>query len=454
MNINPATFSDTIAAQATPPGRGGIGIIRISGTLVPKIATALLGKLSKPRVATYCEFKQNNAVIDQGIVLYFPAPNSFTGEDVLELQGHGGQLILDYILQSILQLGARLAQPGEFSKRAFLNNKIDLVQAEAIADLIDAASVQAAKNALRSLQGTFSSLIKELISEITALRVYVEAAIDFVEEEITVLERSQIAQKLLDLLAKVNAIKNSAQQGAILREGITVVISGKPNVGKSSLLNRLSEQDLAIVTDIPGTTRDILAAYIQIDGIPIHLLDTAGLHQSTNVIEQEGMRRAKKVIADADIVLLVIDAATTKHRNPQVIVQDFAEIMLTKTNFIIVFNKIDITGESEQALFDDIPAIYLSAKTGVGIELLKRQLKTKIGFKPTEGDVSARQRHIDAIVRTEQLLQHAKQNLEAVSLECIAEDLRLVQQALGEITGEFSNDKLLEQIFSQFCVGK
>lgn len=442
----------TIAAIATAPGRGGIGIIRISGPKVGEIAQTILGFAPKPRYAHPANFLDlNREVIDQGIALYFSAPNSFTGEDVLELQGHGGPVVLDRILQTILSLGAVPARAGEFSERAFLNNKVNLTQAEAIADLIDAGSEQAARAALRSLQGEFSKQIDILIEELIRLRIYVEAAIDFPEEEIDFISEGNIENQLKELLLQLQAIQAQAKQGSLLQEGMKLVIAGQPNAGKSSLLNALSGRDLAIVTDIPGTTRDILQDQIQIDGLPLHIIDTAGLRESTDPIEQEGIRRALLEIENADRVLLITDA-TLK------IPEDLYKLLKAKNkNLTIVRNKIDLlktTAEIKQEGEEWI--LSLSAKTNDGLSLLRDHLKFCMGFQENmEGNFSARRRHLDALCRAEQfLLNGLKQLSEHKAGELLAEDLRQTQQVLGEITGAFSSDELLGQIFSSFCIGK
>lgn len=449
--------TDTIAAIATPPGRGGVGIIRISGPAVPELAKKLLDKTPEPRYATYANFlAENNEVIDQGIALFFPNPHSFTGEDVLELQGHGGPVILDCLLKRILSLGARQAKPGEFSERAFLNNKIDLSQAEAIADLINADSETAALAAMRSLQGEFSQKIQSLLTELTQLRVYVEAAIDFPEEEINFLNDGKIAEGLSTLLIKVTAIKTAAQQGTILQEGMTLVIAGKPNAGKSSLLNALSGQDIAIVTEIPGTTRDVLRERIQIDGMPLHIIDTAGLRTSPDQIEQEGIRRAHLEFQRADQILLMLDV-TSKQINIKTEIQELFSQTIDPKKIIVVYNKIDLNNEiAKTEKQDDFICVNISVKTKEGLDLLKTELKNRMHYQGNvEGNFIARRRHLDALERVEQLMLHGQQQLiESQAGELLAEDLRQAQQALGEITGKFTADALLGEIFSSFCIGK
>lgn len=445
--------NDTITAQATAPGRGGIAVVRISGPLVGDIAQAILGILPKPRVATLLPFRDGqHEVIDEGVAIYFPNPHSFTGEDVLELQGHGGPVVVDLLLQRILQLGARLAKPGEFSERAFLNGKLDLAQAEAIADLIDASSTQAAKLALRSLQGEFSKEIHVLSEKIVYLRMYVEAAIDFTDEEIDFLSDDKISNSLVDIISHLQSIQANAKQGSFLREGITAVIVGQPNVGKSSLLNCLSGKELAIVTDIPGTTRDVLRDYILIDGMPMHIIDTAGLRESQDVVEQEGIKRAYQEIEKADILLYMEDVS--RHSAAPI-----PNTMLEKLQNKILYirNKIDLNAEAPGMKLEDGKIIVsLSAKSQLGIDILKQQIKALVGFEnQTEGLFLARRRHLDALKRATQHVEAALQQLSLYhSGELAAEDLRLAHLALCEITGEFTVDDLLGRIFASFCVGK
>ncbi|EKD72372.1 MAG: hypothetical protein ACD_45C00690G0008 [uncultured bacterium] len=445
---------DTIVASTTPQGRGGVAIIRVSGSLVSSIAKEILKKIPKARYATFSSFfDSSDHAIDQGIALYFPAPNSFTGEDILELQGHGGPVVVDLLIQRILELGARLAQPGEFSERAFLNDKMDLAQAEAIADLIDASSAQAAKNALRSLQGEFSKKIHTLVEALTQLRMYVEAAIDFVEEEIDFLKDQQVITRLTSIVKELEAVQTSAAQGSLLRDGITAVIAGQPNVGKSSLLNQLSGKESAIVTDIPGTTRDVLREHILIDSLPIHIVDTAGLRESNDHVEQIGIRRAEKEIVKADLILFVIDATD----NDSGCLSDFLDPIPEQVACITVRNKIDLTAELPRVLQQDKQTIIsLSAKSGDGIELLKNQIKIYAGFNTnTESHFSARRRHLDALARAKKFLLSGQRQLQDYQAgELLAEDLRLAQNVLSEITGQFSSDDLLGRIFASFCIGK
>ncbi len=435
-------MQNTIAALATPAGRGGIGVIRISGTLVAEIANILLKQLPKPRYATYSSFTDKTGnLIDQGIAIYFPAPNSFTGEDVLELQGHGGPVVMDLLLNTVINLGARLARPGEFSERAFLNDKLDLVQAEAIADLIDSASGQAVRCALRSLQGDFSAQINTLVEKVIWLRSYVEAGIDFSDEEIDLLAEGQVVSKITELTEKIDIILAKAQQGYLLKEGMQIVLVGAPNVGKSSLLNCLAGRDTAIVTPVPGTTRDIIREQIQIDGMPLHITDTAGLRVTEDIIEQEGIRRTKLAIEAADLVILLLDENSSKTNHSHAI--------LAKSP-LIIRNKIDLN-QQPAGMRDGI--LYLSAKTGEGIDILTDYLKEKAGLQSnTEGTFLARRRHLDALQRAKLALITALSH--STAYELLAEELRQAQQALNEITGEFTSDDLLGQIFSTFCLGK
>jgi len=446
----PDQDNDTIAAIATPPGRGGVGIIRVSGPLVTQIAEAILGKLPKPRFADYLPFlDQNNETIDSGLALYFVGPNSFTGEDVLELQGHGGPVVMDILLQRVVALGARIANPGEFSERAFLNDKVDLAQAEAIADLIEAGSEQAAKSAVKSLQGEFSRWIDESVEALTHLRMYVEAAIDFPEEEIDFLSDGHVTKSLENILAEMDKIFASAQQGVLLRDGMRVVLIGQPNTGKSSLLNALAGRDSAIVTDIAGTTRDVLREEINIDGMPLHVIDTAGLRDSEDVVEQEGIKRTWIEIEQADRALLLVDDKTGITEDDERIRQKLpASLEVT-----IVRNKIDLTGAKAKEQNNEIA---LSAKSGKGVELLRTHLKKIMGYTGlTEGVFLARRRHLDALSRAKELVKNGQAQLQLSKAgELLAEDLRQAQNALGEITGHVSSDALLGKIFSSFCIGK
>lgn len=448
---------DTIAAVATPPGRGGVGIIRVSGKACQTIAEKILQKPLKVREATYLPFHDlNGNVLDQGIAILFKGPNSFTGEDVLELQGHGGPVILDMLLKEVLKAGARIAKPGEFSERAFLNDKLDLAQAEAIADLIESTSEQAARSAMRSLQGEFSNKVNALVESLIHLRIYVEAAIDFPEEEIDFLSDGKVQADLYSILDNIKKLKNEAQQGSILREGMTVVIAGKPNAGKSSLLNALAGKESAIVTEIAGTTRDVLREHIHIDGLPIHIIDTAGLRESEDTVERIGIERAWQEIEKADQIILVADASETRHFIPHEIDPAFTKFEQFKEKLLIVANKVDLTEEPELSQSNEYKVLPLSAKTGRGIEELKNTLKDIVGFKQTsEGSFIARRRHLDAVERALEYCENGKQQLEVYHAgELLADELRQAQNALSEITGEFTADDLLGRIFSSFCIGK
>lgn len=441
--------NDTIAAIATPSGQGGVGIIRVSGSNAMAVAEALSGLCPAPRYAHYGAFSdQDKSVIDSGLTLYFKKPFSFTGEDVIEFHAHGGPVILDILLKEILQHDVRPARAGEFTERAFLNDKIDLAQAEAIADLIAADSEQAARAAMRSMQGEFSAVIHSLVEELTKLRIYVESALDFPEEEIDFLADDAIATNLKHAQQRLQEVKVSARQGRLLKEGMTVVIAGKPNAGKSSLLNQLAGQDSAIVTEIPGTTRDILREHIQIDGLPLHIIDTAGLRESEDLVEQEGIKRARQMIEKADRILFVVD------------VNDKDETMMNSLpkdiGVTTIYNKIDKDNRDAEIIESETTEIYLSAKTGDGIPLLKQHLKNSMGYEQkNEGQFIARRRHLDAIDTAEQHLNTADINLHQLKAgELMAEELRLAQDALSSITGEFSSDDLLGRIFSDFCIGK
>ncbi len=445
--------ADTIAAVATPPGRGGVGIVRISGPAVPAIAVQLLGACPAPRHAQLADFcDSDGAAIDSGIVLYFSAPHSFTGEAVLELQGHGGPVVMDRLLQRVLALGARAARPGEFSERAFLNGKLDLVQAEAVADLIEASSVQGARSAMRSLQGEFSARIHALVERLIALRSYVEAAIDFPDEEIDGLADAELSTRVRELNADLAALLSQAEQGELLRDGLTVVIAGQPNVGKSRLLNALAGRETAIVTELPGTTRDVLREQIQIDGMPLHIIDTAGLRDSADVVEQEGMRRAWQEIERADRVLLVLDDRTGFGDAEACILERLPDSLPCS----VVRNKIDLTGApAGVAPGPHGPEVRIAALTGVGIDTLRTHLREIAGFTGGEGLFMARRRHLDALRRAQRAVVEGMERLERQAAgELLAEELRLAQQALGEITGEFTSDDLLGEIFSSFCIGK
>lgn len=450
---------DTIAAQATPPGRGGVGIIRLSGPLSLTIAEQILGYKPRPRHAHYGPFQDaNGEQIDLGIAIFFPNPNSFTGEDVVEFQGHGGPVIIDMLLTRTLELGARLARPGEFSERAFLNDKMDLTQAEAIADLIDSASTQAAKCALRSLQGAFSKRIDELVESLIHLRIYVEAAIDFPEEEIDFIGDGKVASDLAGIQQNLIAVQNEAKQGAIIREGMNVVIAGRPNAGKSSLLNALSGKDSAIVTNIEGTTRDVLREQINIDGMPLHIIDTAGLRDSPDEVEQIGIQRAWQEIHKADRVLLMVDSnSSASDTDPEQIWPEFVAQLATRDNLTLVRNKVDLTQENVgMAEINNVPVISLSAKNQDGVALLTQHLKDVMGYdSTTEGGFIARRRHIEALNKAQDFLKAGSLQLHDFGAgELLAEDLKEAQNALSEITGAFTSDDLLGRIFGSFCIGK
>lgn len=449
---------DTIAAIATPIGRGGVGIIRISGPKACDVASLMLSHLPQPRNAEVLSFlNSKKEIIDQGIVLFFPGPNSFTGENVVELHGHGGPVVLDCLLQRTIECGARLARPGEFSERAFLNGKIDLTQAEAIADLIDAESKQSAQAAINSLQGEFSKKIIEVVNALIELRTFVEAAIDFPEEEIDFLSNAKLTKSFNQINEKLDDIFAEAKQGRLLREGMSVVIVGKPNVGKSSLLNCLSGYESAIVTNIPGTTRDVLREQITIDGLPLHIIDTAGLRESHDEIEKEGMRRACLEIEKADQVLLVVDANENKIDNIKSEEAKLLEAHSKEKKLTIVFNKIDLAElKPEIKEVDKKTMITLSAKTKEGLNLLCEHLKKCVGYETnSEGRFLARRRHLNALEKAKSALLSGKKQLEnKLAPELFAEDLRQAQNALSEITGEFTSEDLLGEIFSSFCIGK
>ena len=452
-------MKETIVAQATAPGRGGIGILRVSGPLATEVAQAVLRKCPKPRMADYLPFRDaDGTVLDQGIALYFKSPNSFTGEDVLELQGHGGQVVLDLLLKRILQIdGIRLARPGEFSEQAFLNDKLDLAQAEAIADLIDATSEQAARSALKSLQGEFSKKVNELVESVIYLRTYVEASIDFPDEEIDFLADGKIEANLRGIINQLEDVRSEAKQGSILREGMKVVIAGRPNAGKSSLLNALAGREAAIVTDIAGTTRDILREHIHIDGMPLHIIDTAGLRDATDEVERIGISRAWTEIEQADRIILMLDSSDPESADLSKVRSEFLAKLPTTLPVTIVRNKIDLNDEqANESEEDGYQIISLSAQTHDGVQLLRDHLKQAMGFQTgMEGGFLARRRHLDALEKAAEHLQIGLVQLtEFHAGELLAEELRLVQTYLSEITGEFTSDDLLGNIFSSFCIGK
>ncbi|UDG81433.1 tRNA modification GTPase MnmE [Candidatus Profftia lariciata] len=451
---------DTIVAQATPPGQGGIGIIRISGCQVTQVAIALLGKIPKPRYAEYLPFKDTKGnLLDKGIALYFPGPKSFTGEDVLELQGHGGPVMLDMLLKHSLEIqDVRMANPGEFLKRAFLNNKIDLAQAEAIADLIDASSEQAARSAVNSLQGVFSQRIHRLIQLLTNMRIFIEAAIDFPDEDINHISYKDIKEQLYAVIEELQLVFTAARQGYVLREGMKVVIAGRPNAGKSSLLNALSGRNIAIVTQIAGTTRDVLHEHIHIDNMPLHIIDTAGLCIANNEVENIGIERAWNEINQADHILLIVDGTTTNAIEPTNILPDFITYLPKKIPITVIRNKIDITGETlgHMITMNGYSLIKLSALTGEGIDILRNYLKKSMGFTNNiEGQFLARRRHLQALKTAKQHLIYSKQYLlNTYKFELLAEELHLAQNSLNEIVGKYTSDDLLGHIFSSFCLGK
>lgn len=450
---------ETIAAIATAPGRGGVGIVRVSGPRALPIAITLTGREPVVRHAHHGPFHADDGeVIDEGLLLFFRGPHSFTGEDVLELQGHGGPMVLDMLLQRCVELGARLARPGEFSERAFLNDKLDLAQAEAIADLIEASSAQAARNAVRSLQGEFSRRVHQLTEQLIQLRIHVEAAIDFPEEEIDFLADGQILAQLEAVRATLSTVLREAGQGALLRDGMTVVIAGRPNAGKSSLLNALAGREAAIVTAVAGTTRDVLREHIHIDGMPLHVVDTAGLRDTDDAVEKIGVQRAIEAIREADRVLLVVDASAGQPDDPLQYWPDLLAVRPDPAKTTLIRNKADLTGEPSSLSVDQDgqATLSLSARSGEGIELLRDHLKHCMGYQQTgEGSFSARRRHLDALRKAEAYLDSGHRQLtQAGAGELLAEDLRQAQQALGEITGTFTSDDLLGRIFSSFCIGK
>ncbi|MBV8046894.1 MAG: tRNA uridine-5-carboxymethylaminomethyl(34) synthesis GTPase MnmE [Paludibacterium sp.] len=442
----------TICAVATAPGRGGVGVVRVSGRdLLPLAAAISGGKTPKPRYALYTDFvAADGGAIDNGLMLYFPAPHSFTGEDVIELQGHGGPVVLRMLLARCVELGARLAEPGEFSRRAFLNDKMDLAQAESVADLIDAASESAAKGALKSLKGAFSHEIHALVDGLITLRMLVEATLDFPEEDIDFLQAADATGKLAALRQQLDKVRATARQGAILREGMHVVLVGQPNVGKSSLMNALAGDEVAIVTDIAGTTRDTVREEILLDGVPVHIIDTAGLRDTDDVVEKIGIERTWQAVERADLALVLVDSTEGVDEGVEQILARLPDGL----PLVFVFNKIDLAEMTpQQDTHNGHPAVYLSAKTQQGVDLLKARLLQMVGFSgASEGVFLARARHMDAITRASAHLEQAATGWQQI--EIFAEELRLAQNALSEITGEFSSDDLLGVIFSRFCIGK
>jgi len=448
-----ASARDTICAAATPPGRGGVAVVRVSGPAAAAIAAAVLGELPAPRRAGFRRFRDGNGeVIDEGIALHFPAPNSFTGEDVLELQGHGGPVVVDRLLRRLHRLGARPARPGEFSERAFLNDRLDLAQAEAVADLIDAGSEAGARAAMRSLGGAFSGAVTDLADALTALRVYVESAIDFPDEEVDFLTDGEVARRLAALTGRLESTLAAARRGRVLRDGMTVVIAGLPNAGKSSLLNALAGEETAIVTEIAGTTRDTLRERVDIDGMPLHVTDTAGLRDSGDAIEQEGVRRAWSAIERCDRVLLVVDDRQGVGTAERAI----AERLPRGVGVTLVHNKIDLSGRAPGLVADDdSQGVAISARQGLGMAALRDHLKQTMGYTDAGGEFSARRRHVDALEAAAAHLDAARGHLEgAAAGEIVAEELTLAQGRLGEITGTVTSDDLLGRIFASFCIGK
>ena len=442
--------SDSIVAIATAPGRGGIGVVRISGINIGNVAAGVIGVLPDPRKATLTQFyDEAGEVIDQGIAIYFPAPHSYTGEDVLELQGHGGPAILQLLLQRCLNMGTRLALPGEFTQRAYLNNKLDLAQAESVADLIDSSTAQAAKSAMRSLLGDFSRIIHELLAQLIELRMLVEAMLDFPEEELEQLDMSRRESKLNIIQSKLVNTLVLAQQGSLLREGAHVALIGQPNVGKSSLLNCLSGEDIALVSDIPGTTRDVIRQSIQMNGIPLHIIDTAGLRDSVDIVERMGIERTRSTIAKVDVILFMLDAELGFTDEDKKILLELPEA----TPHLFIINKIDINNtDIKFVALNQKECVFLSAKTGEGILQLKEKLLSLIGWHQEAGVFMARERHVRAL---KQALAHTNNAAkELARAEFFAEELRLAQQSLNSITGEFTSDDLLGEIFSRFCIGK
>jgi len=446
--------SDTIAAIATAPGRGGVGMIRISGSKLLPFAFALSGTTPRPRHATMANFlAADGSAIDRGLLLFFPDPHSFTGEDVLEVHGHGGPVVMQMLLARCLDLGARLAEPGEFSRRAFLNGKLDLAQAEAVADLIDAATSSAARSAMRSLQGEFSKVVHGLTEELIDLRMLVEATLDFPDEDIDFLRKADAFGRMSRLQIKLTEVFDRAQQGKLLQSGLHVVLAGQPNVGKSSLLNRLAGDELAIVTPVAGTTRDALRSTIQIEGIPLHIIDTAGLRETDDEVESIGIERSWREIERSDVVLVVVDARTGVGEAERRILARLPD----RLQRITVYNKIDLCGRLPECHEEpDATAISLSARSGDGVDLLRRELLRVAGWHQVEDVFIARERHLRALAEAQQHICAAQDIVAGVlpALELFAEELRLAQQSLAAITGEFTADDLLGVIFSRFCIGK
>ncbi|ARO86746.1 tRNA uridine-5-carboxymethylaminomethyl(34) synthesis GTPase MnmE [Nitrosospira lacus] len=446
--------TDLIAAIATPPGRGGIGVVRVSGKNLSPLIIKIINHIPMPRYASLSRFlDEDGSIIDQGIALYFPSPHSYTGEDVLELQGHGGPAVMNLLLSRCLSAGARLAQPGEFTLRAFLNGKLDLAQAESVADVIDASTGEAARCAMRSLQGEFSRVIDDLVQALTDLRMVVEATLDFPEEETVVLPQADVCSKLAAIQSQLDDVLTAARQGSLLREGVGVVLVGQPNVGKSSLMNQLAGEETAIVTEIPGTTRDAIHEMVEIEGVPFHLIDTAGLRETDDPVEKAGIARTRAAIGKADLALLLVDCRWGVVPEDRAIVDSLPP----KLPLILVSNKIDLLAKVPQIESgEDGPLIYLSAKTGAGIDLLRRKLLEMAGWhSEAEGIFMARHRHVEALRESGEYLRNALElSRQEAQLDLLAEELRAAQQMLSSITGEFSADDLLGEIFSRFCIGK
>lgn len=452
-------MNDTIAAIATPPGRGGVGIVRVSGPNTKEICLGITGNLPTPRYANYTIFKNSDqSPIDQGLCIFFIGPQSFTGEDVLELHAHGGPVILDMLLRRVLEFGARLAKAGEFSERAFLNDKMDLLQVEAVAALISCSTEQAAMAATRSLQGDFSKLINNLVESLIRLRLYVEAAIDFPEEEINFLADAHVTDSLHKLQTQVVGIYAQAQQGVLLSEGVNAVIVGRPNAGKSTLLNTLTGEETAIVTPVAGTTRDTIRAQINLDGVSVNVVDTAGLRETDDIVEQHGIARAIQAMLLADLIVLVVDAATEKTTNPWVLHPELKQQIKTTSKVMVIYNKIDQLGlQPYTQHYDDYVVVAISAHQKSGIDLLRESIKKTVGAAQSAdgGLFLARRRHLDALQRAHNSLELGGQQLELNAAgELLAEELKQAQQALCEITGQFTSDDLLGRIFSEFCIGK
>lgn len=442
---------DTIAAIATASGAGGIGVVRVSGALSQSIAIQILGACPAPRHAAYLPFYDaNQQLIDRGIAIFYQNPHSYTGEDVLELQAHGGTALMQLLLARCIELGARQAEPGEFTKRAYLNDKIDLAQAEAVADVINATTIEAAKSAVRSLSGEFSNSINQVLAKLINLRMYVEACLDFPEEEIDFITQGKVAEKLGAIASELKLVFAKAKQGSLLREGMHIVLVGQPNVGKSSLMNQLSGEEVAIVTPIAGTTRDSIKSFIQINGLPLHIIDTAGLRDTEDEVEKIGIARTYQALQNAQVALLLVDAAHGIGETEKIVLNRLPQ----GTSKIWVHNKIDATKEAAKITqIGGETHIYLSAKTGEGIDLLKQHLLNIAGYQQNaEGVFMARARHLSALSQVELHLTNATLQMNAAEL--VAEELKLAQEALSSITGEFTPDDLLGEIFSKFCIGK